>query len=508
MPRYAPRQSTKPVPAGGITIYEVPARPWLYDLNQKHGSIKSLDDVPQSELDYFVKHGVGMLWLQGVWSLGTWALDNVDRVEPNRIKSYNEHLPGWTQDDVIGSPYAIKEYNVNPELGGNEALQRFRQRLAGVGIKLMLDFVPNHVAVDAVVASDPSKQDLFIHRPNNAPPSDKWDASGRAHGADLYSGNWVDTLQLNHWSPVTRKHLQDELKKLATMADGLRVDMAMLLVNDVVEKAWGDVLRANGFQRPSTEFWEETIPLLEQVNPSFYLIAEVYDWTDFNPLLDVRLQRMGFDATYDKKLYDSLKKPHLDNLRGYIGNEAREGRLPKQVHFVENHDETRALRHFESQQLADVAAVTSLTLPGPRLTWWGQYEGQKAKLVVQLRRYRFDPTEDVVKIYDKLGPLIASRLFTEGTWTQLFPVAESSNTAWRMLAWKWVFNGERAVVIVNPTEQWADGRVTLSEVPDQTGSWTVEEVFSGEKYQRDAKEIRSRGLHVALKPWGYQIFRY
>ncbi|KAJ3271842.1 hypothetical protein HK104_004613 [Borealophlyctis nickersoniae] len=452
-----------------------------------------------------------MVWLQGVWSLGTWALENVDKVEPSRLANYKQNLPDYTQEDIIGSPYAISEYTINPAIGGESALVDFRARLATQGIKLMLDFVPNHMAVDCTWCKDASKSSFFVHKPANTDTgSIEFDSQGRAYGRDLYSGAWVDTLQLNYWNPALRNAMVANLKKAAGLCDGLRNDMAMLLVNDVIERVWGPILRANGYTRPTQEFWSEAFPAIRSVNPTFFMMAEVYDWTDFTPRLDRRLQDLGFDATYDKKLYDDLgvQYTHLDNLRAYIKGLNQDGVLRKSVHFTENHDEESAVKHFYNAKRANTAAVLSLTLPGPRLMWYGQWEGKQNRLIVQLRRRAPEPLDTTtLSFYTRFNTILSHPVFQSGTWTYLDVVSQQSNTGWRLVAWKWVQGNVHRLVVVNYSEVGGDGRVKLEDLQG-SGNVKVSELLGGNTYDRDANEVRSQGLWVSLEPFSAQIFEY
>ncbi|KNC97400.1 amylase [Spizellomyces punctatus DAOM BR117] len=488
----------------GFTIYEIPARPYLYSLSSQP---QPLSSVPDTALDTLASRGVHMVWLQGVWRLGTYGLEQVDKVESGRLKSYREALVDFRMEDVIGSPYAVFEYTVNPELGGDEALKEFRKRLKQRGIKLMLDFVPNHVAVDSVWATQPDTQDYFVRKPSDTSIGRgiEFDSQGRAYGRDLYSGAWIDTLQLNYWNPRLRTAMMNALLKAASLCDGLRVDMAMLSVNSVIEQVWGPIHRANGYTAPQTEFWLEAIQRLRSAYPSFYLMAEVYDWPNFNPPLDVQLQTMGFDATYAKALYDRLVNPHLDNLRSTLGADGM--KMVRHVHFVENHDEVRAPVHFGGYEQAMAGAVASLTLPGPRLMWFGQWEGKRNRLLVQLRRSYPEPIHAPTQsLYNTLVPLLAHPTMTHGTWTLETVVPEQSNTGWRLVAWKWTYS-DRRLVVVNLSDTYGDGRIKLPEV---TGSGGVEvlEALSGVTYQRDREELRNKGLWVVLKPWQTQMFVY
>ncbi|KAI9092131.1 glycoside hydrolase superfamily [Phlyctochytrium arcticum] len=502
----------------GFSMFEIPARPWIYDLQQKRGSnIRTLNDIPDSELQYFQDRKIDVLWLQGVWTLGTWALENVDRVEKSRVDNYNKHLPGYSQDDVIGSPYAVKEYKVSPELGGDEALAKLRQRLADRGIKLMLDFVPNHVAVDCTWCSQDDKKDFFIQRPQNNPPANiDFDGQGRAHGRDLYSGAWVDTLQLNYWNPKVHQAMKNEIIKVAGQCDMLRNDMGMLLLNDVIERTWGPVLRANGYTPPATDFWTDVLPAIRSAHPNFFMTAEVYDWQDFKPALDTRLQGLGFNSTYDKSVYDLLaaKNPHLDNIRNYLRSKGQEG-LRHGTHFVENHDEERAVVEFEEKHKS--AAVASLTLPGPRLMWYGELEGKRKRLLVQLRRSTPEPVnEDLANFYRSLLNTIALPIFHEGQWELADVRGTEANTAWRLISYKWTLAGadgsdsnpRNIVVVVNHSNSEGQGRILLSDPAAQGDMVPVKELLSGKVYQRNRQEMTQQGLWVVVAPWSAQIFAY
>ena len=83
-----------------------------------------------------------------------------------------------------------------------------------------------------------------------------------------------------------------ELERIATMCDGVRCDMAMLILPDVFERTWG--------RRPEP-FWPRTIERVRKAAPSFLFMAEVY-WD-----LEWELQQQGFNYTYDKRLYDRLR---------------------------------------------------------------------------------------------------------------------------------------------------------------------------------------------------------
>lgn len=223
-------------------------------------------------------------------------------------------MPGYTEKDVIGSPYAVFEYSVNTELGTSDDLAALKKKLNAMGLKLMVDFVPNHSAVDAPEAK--SKPDHFIRKPASQPSdASRWYNDSIAYGsAGWWGSSWMDTLQFNYWNADFRKTQIERLSKVASLSDYIRCDMAHLVLNDQIQANWGQQLDADNYKRPSSEFWGDAIAAVKAQFPKVQFLAEVYD-----PWL-YPLQQLGFDFTYDKHLYDLLGNGNLDNIRGYLFN--------------------------------------------------------------------------------------------------------------------------------------------------------------------------------------------
>ena len=153
-----------------------------------------------------------------------------------------------------------------------------------------------------------------------------------AHGRDPYFAGWPDTLQLNYANPATQEAMICELRKIAGQCDGVRCDMAMLLLPEVFERTWG--------LRPEP-FWPHAIERVREQVPNFRFMAEVYwdmEWT---------LQQQGFDYTYDKRLYDRLRDGHARPVREHF--RAEPDYQEKMARFVENHDEPRAAAAFSGR---------------------------------------------------------------------------------------------------------------------------------------------------------------
>ncbi|CAE7767144.1 malA [Symbiodinium sp. CCMP2592] len=463
------------------------SRPWLYDLQ-----VSRLKDVTDEQLTTALLGGsVDVCWLQGCWELGPYGRQH-DLSDPTRRQHFQDCLPDFSEADCIGSPYAISRYTCNPHLGTEEDLAEFRARLASQGVALMLDFVPNHMARDSPWIDIP---DLFIRGRDGKV----------AFGKDPYSGDWTDTAQLNYWSTACRDHMLQQLMDVAERCDGMRVDMAMLCVNDVIERTWGHHLREQGFHRPGEEFWVWALPRLRARHPNFLLVAECYEYDEILPSGTMReLLRQGFSAAYDKVLYDRLTEGHMDKLRGHIlhSPDMATGRL---CHFTENHDEDRAAAHYGPRSLA--ATVASLSLPGPRLLMWGQALGLRARLAVHLRRARQEaPDSALSAIWPRL---LAALPHCRGSWQASLPV--HGDDSWRFLAWGWKPDGEAAksevvacIVVVNFTDSagWATLKLgALLPGSPRSDSLALKDAIGGETFRRSCSALNNEGLVVGLQPY-------
>lgn len=284
-------------------VYEISTRPWLFALSKQYGGNVTLANIPDQELARIAGAGFHVVWMMGVWELGSLGLQH-DRTDPGLLSGYRQLLPDFTLDDVIGSPYAVVNYTCNPSIGTDADLRALRGRLARHGLQLMLDFVPNHSAVDCAWTT--TRPELYVQGDASCPPSQCVQRGGRVlyFGGDVYNKGWTDTCQFNYWNPDTVAAQAANLLRVASMADWVRCDMSHDILNAEFERAWGGVVPQ---ARPGKEFWQVAIQSVRQQYPGVRLIAETYNY-GFNPQPeDVTLRQLGFDFTYQKDVLDLLE---------------------------------------------------------------------------------------------------------------------------------------------------------------------------------------------------------
>ena len=478
-------------------IYEINTGIWLADLSRAAGRLVTLADVTGSDWDAITPDGVNAVWLMGVWerSPAGLALANAN---PELQASFREALPDLRPEDVIGSPYCVRRYVADDMFGGRDGLTAARAALAARGVRLILDYVPNHVAPDHPwVMSDP---ELFVRGSEDDLRADPagWVAAGGqvlAHGRDPYFPPWPDVVQLNAFSPAMRAATVETLADIASQCDGIRCDMAMLMINDIFAKTWGT--RAGA--APPEEFWPAVIGELRGQHPQVVLAAEAY-WD-----MEWELQQQGFDFCYDKRLYDRIIEEDASAVRDHL--RADPGYQARLLRFLENHDEPRVASRMDPAA-ERAAAVSIATLPGATLWYEGQFEGRRVRPPVFLARRPDEPADiELADWYRRLLATVAGHGVRTGTWRLLEAAGWPDNQSCRsLLAWSWSgADDARHVVVVNLSGQPAQGQIPLGW-PDLPGrDWRLEDLLSGAVFVRDGGELAGPGLFVDLEPWQYHV---
>jgi hypothetical protein len=351
----------------------------------------------------------------GVWERSPLGVQ-IAREHPGLQQEYRRALPDYTDDDVAGSPYCIHRYEVDARLGGREGLGTARQELAARGLRLMLDFVPNHTARDHPWVD--AHPEYYVQDT----PYPSFEHNGRliALGRDPYFPSWTDVAQLNAFDPGERQAVVEVLTDIATQCDGVRCDMAMLVTNEVFARTWNRT-------PPETDYWPGVITGVRKHSPGFLFIAEVY-WD-----LESKLQQQGFDYCYDKRLYDRLTNGDAASIRAHlVADISYQSRL---IRFLENHDEPRAAAAMPEDRHR-AAALAVITLPGAKLWHEGQFEGSRIKLPVQLARRPEEPVDGSLRAFYR-------ELLKMGRRGREWRLASEGDD--RILAWTWD-SRERTVI--------------------------------------------------------------
>ncbi len=343
-------------------IYQILPRLW------GEGKMSSID-IPS--LDYFKSLSVTHVWYTG-------------------IIRHSTGLP-FTKGNP-GSPYAIADYyDVNPYLADNEAermaeFESLVQRTHAAGLKVVLDFVPNHVGRDygrSRVRTDlpylgdgddtsvhwRAENDFFYY-PGEAlrlPDGLRYDeypakATGNNYTPAPERNDWYDTIKLNYCpyhTPTWDKMLQVLLFWVGKGVDAFRCDMVELVPR---------------------EFFVWAIEKVKAKYPDCKFIAEVYQKNNYKLWTDA-----GFDWLYDKSgLYDSLKAILCQSAstQEITRNWQSLGALqPRMLHFLENHDEQRFASPFfgrtPERSFAPLGA-SLLFCSAPFLLYFGEEIGEAA----------------------------------------------------------------------------------------------------------------------------------
>ncbi len=368
----------------------------IYEINTRL-HCQSFDQITAIELEHISRLGFDTIWLMGVWQISPGAL---------RISKI-------TAEDFEGSPYAVPDYKFNRTLGGRKKFRDLVTRAHTAGLRVIVDFVSNHMAIDSPwIKEDP---ELFIRSNSQARnqltgeyflhPSGEAIAFGR----DPFYPPWHDTSQLDYTNHKLRSRMTDVLRWIARCADGVRCDMAMLVLRDYFRQQWYPHMSEQWFdEMMPSEFWSEAISAVKNERPDFVFIAETY-WDKEQQLVD-----LGFDLAYEKKLYDALVARNaalVSERLAAISNDFK-----SLLCFIENHDEPRAASVFNREDNLAAAALI-LSLPASILIHEGQMEGKSEKLPVQrIKPLADEPVDDEMEYgYEQILAVTSQEVFKNGS---------------------------------------------------------------------------------------------
>jgi hypothetical protein len=469
-------------------LYELNVRTWASERTAELGRVATLDDLPDAWLEHLAEHGFTWLYLMGVWPTG--PLSRAASVADVSLRQYLVSvLPGASDDDISGSPLAPASYNCDPLLGGDPALERLRDRARSFGLSLMLDLVPNHVGLDHPWLLE--HPEWFIRGSQDAAnrEPDAWIRIGDqvfAHGRDPFFAPWRSTVQFDYANPAVHDAMIRLAADVAARCDGLRCDVAMLLLPDVFEGTW---------RRSMPPFWKRCLDEVRAQHPGTLFMAEVY-WNR-----EYELQQAGFDFTYDKILYDRLLSGEPESIKAHL----RAG-LDYQGHcvrFLENHEEQRSAARFPNADHHRGALFITGMTPGLLLCHFGQEDGRSLHSSLHARRRPPEAGSDAHrKAYRDLLRLLGEPARQDGTWS-LCEAREGGP----LIGLLWTLPAHHSLlVVVNACWGHAHGHLDLGPLAQRDCQF--QDMFGNlPPAQIDADQLQHSGLQVELPPWGTVAFR-
>jgi hypothetical protein len=348
------------------------------------------------------------------------------------------------------------------------------------------------------------KHELFVQSPVSTPETFKQlTRKGEvwlAHGRDPNFPAWADTVQLDYRLASTREAMTQLLVSVAARCDGVRCDMAMLLLNDVFARTWLKFPVSESV--PPVEFWRSAISAVKVTHPDFIFLAEAY-WG-----LESKLQELGFDFAYDKEWYDcllsrgagALQRQLLSRPPGFIESTAR---------FLENHDERRIASVMSAPE-HKAAALLLLGLPGMRIVYEGQLEGAEVRIPVTLERRPAIPKHpEIEAFYQELFKALSRSTVGKGKAQLCAPRSAwpGNPTFENCLVVKWQDKPpEFHLVVVNLASHPSQCYVPLSVPELATYNWSMRNLLGPENYRRAGEDLQNQGLYLDLPAHAAQLF--
>ena len=541
---------------------------WLDQLSRRHGrEIRTLDAIPDAELDSLASWGVTGLWLIGLWQRSV-ASERIKRMRGNA--------------DAVASAYSLDDYRIADDLGGEAAYASLRDRAAARGIRLASDMVPNHMGIDSSwVIEHP---EWFLSLPE--PPYPAYAYSGadlspdprvgvmledhywndtdaavvfkrfdRATGDEryIYHGNdgtsfpWNDTAQLDFLKPEVREHVIGVILDVARRFSVIRFDAAMVLARKHIKRLWwplpgsGDGIPSRAQYAMSqeqfdalmpAEFWREVVDRVAAEVPGTLLLAEAF-WM----LEGYFVRTLGMHRVYNSAFMHMLRDENGPGFRKLIREtlEFDPEILKRYVNFMSNPDEETAVEQFGKGDKYFGVAMVMATLPGLPMLGHGQVEGFAEKYGMEFRRARLDegPDTRLVERHEReLFPLLHRRAwFAEADDFLLYDfVTDGGGVDEHVLAYSNGHGPTRSLVVYHDRfgstagtlrnsvryARKSDGggkrlvRRSLIEglgLPDDPAAFvSFRDARTGLVHLQSCAELRKRGWHLSLDAYESHVF--
>lgn len=480
---------------------------WLDQIGKRHGRpITRLDQIPDQELDRLAAWGINGLWLIGLWERSRASA---------RIKQY------MGNPDAAASAYALHDYRIADELGGEDAWRDLSERAGRRGIRLASDMVPNHMGIDSTwVVEHP---EYFLQLPQPPYPAYRFDGGNLCdtpgvgvrieegywnrtdaavvfqrvdehtrqaryiyHGNDGTSMPWNDTAQLDFLRSDVREAVIRVILDVARRFPIIRFDAAMTLAKKHYQRLWfpapGDSgaipSRAeHGLTREQfdaampVEFWREVVDRVAKEAPDTLLLAEAF-WL----MEGYFVRTLGMHRVYNSAFMNMLKMEDNQKYRQTLKNvlEFSPAVLQRFVNFMNNPDERTAIEQFGKGDKYFGCMLMMVTLPGLPMIGHGQIEGFTEKYGMEYRRAYWDEQVDevLVRRHERdIFPLMRRRgTFSGAENFALFDL--EGDGGWvdeNVFAYANRGAGDKALIVYNNSYERTSGRLRMA-APFNTGS--------------------------------------
>jgi len=537
---------------------------WLHQLSRTYGrEIKTLDQIPDEELQILAGRGLNALWLIGVW-------------ERSRASQTIKRLCG--NSDAVASAYSLYDYAIAHNLGGEPAYRSLRDRAARYGLRLASDMVPNHMGIDSPwVINHP---EWFLSRGDSPYPAytfngpdlsgddrveikiedhyyeqtdaavvflrrDKW--TGHIdyiyHGNDGTSFPWNDTAQLNYRSAVVREQVMQTILHVARLFPIIRFDAAMTLAKIHIQRLWfptpgsGGSIPSRAESSMTTEefdaalpheFWREVVDRVAVEVPGTLLLAEAFWLMEGYFVRTLGMHRV-YNSAFMVMLRDEDNAKYREVLKKTL--EFDPGIMKRYVNFMSNPDERTAIDQFGSHDKYFGVATMMATLPGLPMFGHGQVEGFTEKYGMEYYRPRYDevPNQGLVDRHNReIAPLLHNRgLFAESENFLLFDFWKDDGTVdEHVFAYSNRRDGERALIVYHNRYGETRGSIHHSAAYMDKGAgvlrqqslkqalalpddphrfFAYHESASGLTYLRRSSDIVHEGLRFELRAYQYAV---
>jgi glycosidase len=400
---------------------------WLEQLARRfERPVQTLADVPDEELDRLAGLGVTGLWLIGLWQRSN-ASAGIKRRRGDQ--------------DAVASAYAIDDYRIADELGGEPAFEDLKRRAWERGILMAADMVPNHMGLDSRWVIEHPERFISLDQPPypaysfGGPDLSQdprveiqiedhyWDGTDAAvvfrrrdretgeqrfiyHGNDGTSYPWNDTAQLDYLKAEVREAVIRTILDVARRAPVIRFDAAMVLARRHIRRLWYPEPGAGGAipsraehamsnaefnRRMPNEFWREVVDRVAAEAPGTLLLAEAF-WL----LEGYFVRTLGMHRVYNSAFMHMLRDEDNAGYRKVMRDtlEFDPAILSRFVNFLTNPDERPAAEQFGTTDKAFSAATLLATLPGLPMLGHGQVEGFRERYGMEFRKARWDEPVD------------------------------------------------------------------------------------------------------------------